>query len=41
MNCPQHIREIKDPEAPVKAREREKLQDLVESLAGPEEEYIS
>jgi len=41
MNCPQHIRETKGPEAPAKAKEREELQELVELLAGPEEDYVS
>lgn len=41
MNCPQHIREIADPEAPRKAKELEELQELEELLAGPEEDYIS
>jgi hypothetical protein len=43
LNCPQHIREIADPEAPRKAKEREELEELVEILAGrePEEDYIS
>ena len=41
MNCPQHIRETKDPEALAKVREREEVQELVELLAGPEEDYLS
>ncbi|MFZ0927639.1 MAG: hypothetical protein WAN11_03510 [Syntrophobacteraceae bacterium] len=41
MNCPQHIREITDPEAPAKAKEREELEELEELLTGPEEDYIS
>ncbi len=41
MNCPQHIREITDPDARSKATEREELQELVELLAGPEEDYVS
>lgn len=41
MNCPQHIREIADPEASRKAKELEELQELEELLAGPEEDYIS
>jgi hypothetical protein len=41
MNCPQHIREITDPKARRKAKEREETQELVELLAGPEEDYIS
>jgi hypothetical protein len=41
MNCPQHIREIADPEASAKAKEREELKELQELLAGPEEDYIS
>ena len=41
MNCPQHVRETKDPDASARAREREELQELVEALAGNEEDYIS
>ncbi len=41
MNCPRHIREMADPEAPKKAKEREELEELEELLAGPEEDYIS
>ena len=43
MNCPQHIREMADPEALRKAKEREELEELVEILAGRglEEDYIS
>ncbi len=41
MNCPRHIREKADPEAPMKAKEREELEELEELLAGPEEDYIS
>ena len=41
MNCPQHMREIADPEASMKAKELEELQELEELLAGPEEDYIS
>jgi hypothetical protein len=43
MNCPKHIRETKDPEAVIKAKEREELVELEELLAGKEvqEDYIS
>ncbi|MFZ0943238.1 MAG: hypothetical protein WB930_00865 [Syntrophobacteraceae bacterium] len=41
MNCPQHIRETADPEAPIQAKEREELEELEALLAGPEEDYIS
>lgn len=41
MNCPRHIEEIRDPEAPAKAREREELEELVQLLAGREEDYLS
>ncbi len=43
MNCLKHIREITDPEAAEKAKEREELQELAELLADAEheEDYIS
>ncbi|MGA2402447.1 MAG: hypothetical protein ABSG91_12205 [Syntrophobacteraceae bacterium] len=43
MNCLKHIREKTEPEALVKAKEREELQEFEELLADAdhEEDYIS
>ena len=41
MNCPRHIKEINDPEALAKTRDHEETEELVELLAGREEDYLS
>ena len=41
MNCPKHLKEAADPDALKKTKEREELEELMQLLAGAEEDYIS
>jgi hypothetical protein len=41
MNCPKHIREAAGTDAIKKIREREELEELMQLLAGAEEDYDS
>ncbi len=40
MSCLANYMDIKDPDAPAQAKEEEDLLELLETLAGPEEEFI-